>query len=168
MCAVRCALCAVCCALYVVRCVLCAVCCTLCVVCCVLCAMRVLIQVLHSPSSSRYHNANRMTVKRIRNYGDLFDPSTGSCTWRKTYTLLGSGWCRPTTGYASYGVRVSDMECAQRCTEAVSEAGEGMCRSFANSPAVGCSLYPSVADTSSGEPGVQCYNKNSHMVSPGE
>ena len=106
--------------------------------------------------ANTYHNANRMTVKRIANYAALFDASTGACAWRKAYALVGTGWCRPTAGFVAYGVRVSDMECAQRCTE----AGEGKCRSFANDPARGCSLYPSVANTSSGDAGVKCFNLN--------
>jgi len=110
--------------------------------------------------ANTYHNANRMTVKRLRDYARLFDAATGACAWRAAYALVGAGWCRPTAGYIAYGQRVSDMECAQRCTE----AGEGKCRSFANDPGRGCSLYPSVASASSGEAGVQCFNRNSTTV----
>ena len=96
-----------------------------------------------------------MTVKRLHNYSTLFDAHTGACRWRGAYRLMGAGWCRPTSGWSSYGVRVTDMECAQRCDE----AGRGKCRSFANDPARGCSLYPSPAVRTSGEAGVSCYSR---------
>ena len=108
--------------------------------------------------SNTYHNANRMTVKRVKNYSRLFDPITAACTWRSQYALVGEGWCRPSSGFVALGVRVSDMECAQRCTEAAGKGAAG-CLSFANSASKGCSLYPSVATTSSGETGLLCYNK---------
>ena len=106
--------------------------------------------------ANTYHNANRMTVKRLANYSALFDADTGECAWRSKYRSVGDGWCRPTAGWVhgSFGARVGDMECAQRCTEA-----GNACRSFANDPARGCSLYPSVANATSGEAGVSCYNK---------
>jgi hypothetical protein len=104
--------------------------------------------------ANTYHNANRMTVKRILNYSSLFDPDTGACTWRNAYTELGDGWCRPTTGFLKGGDGVTDMECAQRC----SEAGE-KCKSFANDPDEGCALYPLLANRTSGEKGIQCFTK---------
>ena len=95
-----------------------------------------------------------MTVKRLKNYGALFNATTGECRWRAAYRDVGNGWCRPTAGYVAYRQRVSEMECAQRCSEAGSA-----CRSFARDSAGACSLYPLAANASSGVDGVRCFNK---------
>ena len=74
---------------------------------------------LFEPLSRRQHLPQRQSNDRGRltNYSALFDAGTGECAWRNQYHLR-QGLRRPTTGWVQFWARVSDMECAQRCTEA--------------------------------------------------
>jgi hypothetical protein len=104
--------------------------------------------------SNSFHNANRMAVKRVRNFAALAHPN-GSCTnsWRGRYTLVGEGWCRPTEGFQQAGHGLEDADCAQRCTESL------QCNAFANNRGLngGCVLYPAHATAASGLAGIDCF-----------
>jgi hypothetical protein len=107
--------------------------------------------------SNSYHNANRMTVKRVANYSALAHHN-GTCTssWNTLYRKVGCGWCRPTQGFQVGGHGLSDSDCAQRCSDS------RMCHAFANviGPKPGsCVMYPVPANTSSGLTGIDCYVK---------
>ena len=80
--------------------------------------------------SNTYHNANRLAVKRIRNYATM-------CAWREAWQTVGKGWCRPTTNYTAHPPQLSDRACAALCTD----AGRSSCKGWANG-APGCVLYP--------------------------
>ena len=107
--------------------------------------------------SNSFHNANRMTVKRVTNYTQLAHRN-GTCmdTWSVHYRKVGHGWCRPTEGFQIAGHGLSDSDCAQRCLQSPT------CHAFANvfgpTPG-GCVMYPLTANASSGLAGVDCYAK---------
>eukprot|EP01047_Picozoa_sp_COSAG01_P041988 COSAG01_NODE_3641_length_5838_cov_3.651333_2_plen_1151_part_00 len=86
--------------------------------------------------ANTYHNANRLTVKRIHNY-------TTMCSWRESWRTVGKGWCRPTTNFTARPPQLSDRACAELCTE----AGPSSCKGWANG--AGCVLYPDAPTSSS-------------------
>ncbi len=89
--------------------------------------------------ANTYHNANRLAVKRIRNY-------TATCAWRELWQTVGKGWCRPTTNYTAYPQQLSDRACAALCTE----SGSSNCKGWANGVS-GCVLYPIRPASSQGQ-----------------
>lgn len=105
--------------------------------------------------SNSFHNANRMTVKRVVDYRQ-FAYHNGTCkdTWTAHYVFVGQGWCRPTNGFVVAGQGLSNSDCAQRCSQSQT------CHAFANvlgpKPG-GCVMYPMAANASSGVAGVDCY-----------
>ena len=107
--------------------------------------------------ANSFHNANRMTVKRVANYRTLAHPN-GTCSdsWTSHYHFVGNGWCRPTEGFRVAGHGLSNSDCAQQCLES------RRCHAFANvlgpKPG-GCVMYPMPANKSSGLAGVDCYVK---------
>jgi hypothetical protein len=98
--------------------------------------------------SNTFHNANRMTVKRVTSFAER-------CEYLSSYTEVGYGWCRPIEPFSSVGVVASYSACAHACTT----AGVSECASFAHSDAGQCSLYVHGATNSSGESGVRCFSR---------
>lgn len=92
--------------------------------------------------SNTYHNANRLAVKRIRNFAS-------ACAWREPWETVGKGWCRPTgtpsdpKNYTALPPQLSDKACAALCAK----AGQSTCKGWANG-APACVLYPSRPVTS--------------------
>lgn len=100
--------------------------------------------------ANSYHNANRLTTKRLSDYA-------GTCarglSWQDRYTRVGGGWCRPTAGYRNSEPWGGDeRECAQWC-----DASDGCAGFAANGSA--CALYPRVPTASSGADGFSCWRR---------
>jgi hypothetical protein len=101
--------------------------------------------------SNSYHNANRLTTKRL---GGFVEACQRGLHWKDSFERIGDGWCRPTTDWHGAGETASLRECAQRCSEWTGCAG------FAMDPATSdCALYPDRPDTSSGAAGIECYRR---------
>jgi hypothetical protein len=111
--------------------------------------------------SNTYHNANRMTVKRLRNYAAV---CAAGMNWAHHFKPVGKGWCRPTTGFVPSGGGLEDRDCAQRCID----AGEH-CGGFANDPTSDCVLYPQHPTSAAGESYVfECFAKTTTRGHRGE
>ena len=107
--------------------------------------------------SNTYHNANRLAVKRIRNFAS-------ACDWRESWATVGKGWCRPTgtpgnpKNYTALPPQLSDKACAALCTK----AGQSSCKGWANGAA--CVLYPltpltSEDEASTTDPAFSCHRR---------
>ena len=100
--------------------------------------------------SNTYHNANRLTTKRLASYAQACESGK---LWRNRFVEVGQGWCRPTAGYLPSMVRAgSDRDCAQSC-EKWSE-----CRGFARQQS-SCALYPESPTGSSAAGNITCYQR---------
>ena len=100
--------------------------------------------------ANSYHNANRLVVRRIRDYASV-------CSWREPWQTVGKGWCRPTTNSTARPPQLSDRACAALCAE----AGSSTCKGWANG-APGCVLYPvrptgSEHQVAAGDPAFKCH-----------
>ena len=100
--------------------------------------------------ANSYHNANRLTTKRLSDYADT---CARGLSWQGRYTRVGGGWCRPTAGYRNSEPWGGDeRECAQWC-DASDE-----CAGFAANGSA-CALYPRVPTASSGADGFSCWRR---------
>ena len=103
--------------------------------------------------ANSYHNANRLTTKRLVGYAEA---CRLGLHWKDAFDRVGDGWCRPTTGWGDAGETADERECAQRCGE------WGECAGFAMDPAKSsCSLYPFAPNASSGTAGISCFRRRS-------
>jgi len=98
--------------------------------------------------SNSFHNANRMTVKRLLGFARV-------CEWQQDYVLVGLGWCRPASGFSEEAGRfvIGERHCAGLCSANAS------CAAFAKDQRGGCVLYPANATASSGDLRIACYTK---------
>jgi hypothetical protein len=101
--------------------------------------------------ANSYHNANRLTTKRLVRYADACRLGLG---WQGRYARVGSGWCRPTSGYRHadpWGG--DDRECAQWC-----DALGDDCAGFAANGS-SCALYSLPPSASSGVGSFSCWRR---------
>jgi hypothetical protein len=100
--------------------------------------------------ANSYHNANRLTTKRLSNFAQAC--RDGGEGWRQGVELVGAGWCRPTNGYMTAGVGSAGTtrDCAAACRS------WSKCHGFAHTNA-SCAMYPETPTHSGGQRGFSCF-----------
>ena len=99
--------------------------------------------------ANSFHNANRLTTKRLSDYGAT---CARGLAWQDEYERVGRGWCRPIAGFRPAAEVADERECAQRCGE------WALCAGFAINGS-SCALYPLAPNSPSGTGNFSCWRR---------